>query len=264
MTENLPIKWDEELAKHANKIAATERPAVGRLAFRGGVMTYQGQSIPGNKLNVVILTHAKEHALYQNVIDQRPFDPNNPENPICFALAQEDGEMIPHPQALKKQAPSCADCQYNAWGSAPNGGRGKACKENRRLLLIPASAVVSRDPASGQMFAAPAGSVKKAESATASIPVTSVKNWANYTAQLAGEYQRPPWAMITEVSAVPDSRSVFKVNFAPVSHVAEAHLGDLMQRSQSSAAIIMTPYSQDANAAPAAATPGKPARTRKF
>lgn len=247
MTTNLPTKWDEELAKYATQQAAQERPAVGRIAFRGGVMTYQNSPIPGNKLNVVIVSTAKEHALYANVLENRQFDPNKPENPVCFALALGDGEMIPHPQAKAKKSDTCLNCKYNQWGSAPNGGRGKACKESRRMVVLPQSAVQVPYP-NGSTIPAEAGSVKKAAAASASIPATSIKNWANYTAQLAGEYRRPAWAMVTEVSLHPHAKTVFEVKFAPAGEVDQSHLGDLLARIDTANGIVMTPYAQESNA----------------
>lgn len=255
--ENLPTRWDEELAKHAQKIAQQERPAVGRLAFRGGVMTYQGQPVPGNKLNCIIVGSAKEHALYENVLQNRPFDPNKPENPTCYALSLTGEDMVPHAQAKQKMAPNCADCKYNAWGSHPGGGKGKACKESRRLIILPQSAVfIMKD---GQATLAPEGSIKKAEAAVASIPSTSLKNWANYTAQCATEFRRPPWAMLTEIAIYPHARTVFEVKFTALTTIPESFLGELLQRTQTAEAIIMTPYSQDSNA-----PPQQPMKNRKY
>ncbi len=247
MSTNLPTKWDEELAKHATKQAAVERPAVGKIGFKGGVMTYQNVPIPGNKLNVVIIAAAKENAYYPDA-----YDANNVKSPACFALALGDDPLAPHPQAQTKMAATCAECRYNAWGSDPKGGKGKACKENRRLVMVPQSAVLS-----GPNIPAAAGSVQKAESASASIPPTSLKNWANYTAQLAGEYRRPSWAMITEMSVIPNARSVFEVKFSPVGLVDDSHLGDLMARVETANSIVMTPYSQNAPSQPAQAQPNR-------
>lgn len=247
-TENLPVRWDEELAKYATQQASLERPAVGRIAFRGGVMTYQNQPIPGNKLDVVIVASAKEHALYQNVLDNRPFDPNKPENPICYALSLSGEDMVPHPQSKHKKAASCAECPFNAWGSAPNGSRGKACKESRRLVMVPRSAVSGSPDA-----------LKKAESATASVPVTSVKNWANYLAQLSTEYRRPSWAMVTEMAIIPNAKTVFEVKFSPSALVDASYFQDLLARVKTSEPIVMTPYPQESNAAPA-----QPLQGRKY
>lgn len=249
MTDNLPTKWDEELAKFARAQAALERPAVGRIGFKAGIMTYQGTPIPGNKLNVVIVASAKEHALYQNILDQRPFDPLKPEAPICYALSLSGENMVPHPQAVKPQAPSCAECPWNAWASDPKGGKGKACKESRRLLVLPSNAA-----------AGPIENVKKSEAAGCSVPVTSVKNWANYTAQLSGEYGRPTWAMVTEISVHPHARTVFEVKFAATARVDDQYLSELMQRSKASEAQVMTPYAE----ASAAAPPAQPQANRRY
>lgn len=248
-TDQLPVKWDEELAKYATKAAALERPAVGRLAFRGGILTYQNQAIPGNKLNVVIVASAHENALFQNVLDNRQFDPSKPEAPVCYALSVSGEEMVPHPQSKTKMAAKCSECKYNAWGSAPNGGKGKACKDTRRLVMIPQSAVTGQT--------ANAESVKKAEAATASIPVTSVKNWANYTSQLATEFRRPAWAMVTELSVHPHAKNQLEVKFTPAGMVEQAFLSDLMQRATNSEAIVLTPYSQESNAPPAQPQAGR-------
>lgn len=254
MTTNLPTKWDEELAKYAKQQAAQERPAVGRLAFRGGVMTYQGQAIPGNKLDVVIVASAKENALYSNVLERRAFDSNKPESPICYALSLTGSDMAPHPQSKQKMAAKCSECKYFAWGSNPNGGKGKACKESRRLIVLPRSAVI---PNPGQQLQP--DSVKKAEAATASIPATSIKNWANYTALLAGEFGRPAWAMVTDLSLHPHPKNQIEVKFAALGRVPDEFLGDLMQRVQSAETTILTPYAEGGNAEPA-----QPQQGRKY
>lgn len=55
--------------------------------------------------------------------------------PICTSL---NGD-VPDPGVPEQQSPSCATCKHNAWGSAPSGGRGKACQDHRKLavLLLP-------------------------------------------------------------------------------------------------------------------------------
>lgn len=261
MSENQLVKWDEELAKYAQKAAAMERPAVGRIAFRGGTMTYQGQPIPGNKLPVIILARAKEHALFKNVLENRQFNPSQVESPICFALSLNDeDEMIPHADAVQKMSPGCTNCQYNAWGSNPNGGRGKACKESRRLVVLPQSAVLVPPAPGMQLQSAPVGSVKKAEAATCSIPATSIKNWANYTAQLLGEYRRPSWAMVTEMSLHPHPKNQFEIKFAPLFEVPMEHIPELHQRVQTAESIVMTPYSPPQ----ANAQPQQPMQNRRY
>lgn len=247
MNDQLPVKWEEVLARQAKALAAQERPAVGKLAFRSGTMTYQGNVIPGNALNCIILLSVFEHALYQNVLDNKPFNPQNTEPPICFALAMpspdgEKPEMIPHAAAPAKKNPICSTCQYFAWGSDPKGGRGKACKEVRRMLLLGESAVWD---AQSQRFADPEGA-RKAEAATVSVPVTSVKNWANYAALVSGQHSMPPWAFITRLSCVPDPKTQFQIKFDIVRPIDASHYPALFERVQAAGSTLMTPYTPKA------------------
>jgi hypothetical protein len=254
---NQVVRWDEELAKHATKQASVERPAVGKISFRAGHMSYQNQPIQGNRLECIIIGAAHEHALYSNIIENRAFDPMKPESPTCFSLSLDGEAMVPHPQALRKipstgaqiqTGPDCTTCPYNAWGSDPKGGRGKACKEVRRMVILPKAAIMGE----------PIG-VRKSEAAVMSIPVTSVKNWANYTSLLAGQFRRPAWAMVTEVSVGPHARNQFEVKFAPVIEIGNEWLGELIERAKQAEQLLMTPY-----APPQAQATPQPMSGRKY
>lgn len=254
-TENAIVRWDEELARYAQQQASIERPAVGKISFRSGQMTYQNQPIPGNKLECIIISSAHEHALYANVVENRAFDPSKPESPICYALSATGENMVPHPQAAKKAAAECASCPYFAWGSAGPGKKGKACKEVRRMLVLPRSAVIGPDGKFGDPL-----QVRKSEAAVCSIPTTSVKNWANYTAQLSGQFRRPAWAMLTEISVVPDARTQFQVKFAPVAEIPTEFMQTIIERVTQSEAIVMAPYAIQSTAPP----PAQPLQQRKY
>ena len=51
----LPEDVLASLAQEAKAAAAVERPAVGRIGLKSGVMTYAGQPVAGNKMEAVIL-----------------------------------------------------------------------------------------------------------------------------------------------------------------------------------------------------------------
>jgi hypothetical protein len=109
--------------------------------------------------------------------------------------------MTPNAAAPQPQHSSCEGCPKNEWGSSPTGGKGKACRETRRLLIIPADAVTSAE------------SVKAAEIAALRPPVTSLKNYATYVQTVAASLRRPPLAVISEIAVVPDAKTQFKVTF---------------------------------------------------
>lgn len=224
------INWQDRLAEEAKAVASVERPSLSQISTRAGQLVYQGQPIPGNKLPCIVIASAWENRYYD-----KPFDPIKREAPKCFSLSIEGGkEMVPHPDVPQPQAESCEACPMYRWGSDPRGGKGKACKQVRRLALVPASAAVD-------------GSVKTAEIALISIPVTSAKNWANYVNNCAAEYSRPPWALITEITTQPDAKTQFQIKFTTKGLVGDEFLGDVQRRIESVNQILLTPYDMAGN-----------------
>lgn len=223
--EQLPVKWAEELAKQAKDVAASERPSVSRISFRSGIMTYMDQRIPGSKMDCIILDAMLIRAWYPN-----PFDPNKPEAPDCFAFGDQDEYLVPHEKSFKKQNETCIGCPQNEWGSAGNGRKGKACREMRKLVLMPAS--VLRE----------GGNIKTAELATADIPVTSIRYWASYVNLLASTEARPPWAVVTSLSCEPDPKTQIKINFDLVKSIEDKYLSELQARLVTARDILTIPY----------------------
>jgi len=222
MTEqdrSLPVNWEQELAKDAKAAAEAERPKLAAISLRGGIMAYEKVNIPGNKLNAIIIASVMEHRWYKD-----EFNPNKPSSPACFAFHDgTDGvPWMPHPDSAIPQADSCAMCPKNEWGSDRKGGRGKDCKEVRKLALL-------------------MGTEGK-EMALLSIPVMSVKNWSNYVNQVAASAKRPPWGVITEISVRPDPRSQFVVNFDLVDLIPEDKLGGVFGKLGLARDILNTPY----------------------
>lgn len=62
------------------------------------------------------------------------FDPKNIQPPVCVAIGQKEKELVPFADSPKKQSDDCASCPQNQFGS---DGRGKACKNQRLLALLP-------------------------------------------------------------------------------------------------------------------------------
>lgn len=226
-TTNVPVKWDEELAKHAKQAAALETPTTQNISVRGGYMTLNGQPVPNSELDVIIIASTFENQYYDPAF---PFDPDNLRNPVCFAMSTTGEDMVPDEKSTMKQNADCATCPQMAWKSDPIRKKGKACKEKRKLALLPA----------GQ--ATDAASIKKAELAILAIPVTSVKNWANYVNQISEEHQRPPFAMLTTIRARPHPRYQLEVSFELKGFVEEQYLGAVMDRIAPAQTLMMTPY----------------------
>lgn len=225
----LPEDLAAELALEAKDAAAKERPSVGRFSLKSGVMSYGGNPIPGNNLDVIIVGGA-----YRNVFYSGRYDPDNIVNPDCFALADEDDGMEPHENVSSPQHENCAECEKGQWGSDPNGGRGKACKQTRRLIVMPADVLESEDPAAA---------ILASELAIVDVPVTSVKNYANLVNSLAATINLPVWAVVTNLLVVPDARTQFKLNFTAMRPAGDADvLRSLKKRRDEALRIALTPY----------------------
>ncbi len=191
------VNYEELLANMAVVQSTMERPSGTTISTRSGVLSYNGTPCPGNKLPAIIIASVFSNTLYEG-----RFDPNNLSAPICFAYSENGEDMAPHPASAKPQSETCDLCPNNQWGSDPDGGRGKACKNGRVLALIPGDTKPDAVPT--------------AEIALLKPPVTSIKNYQTYVQKLAAVYNRPPLGVLTEISTVPDQKSQYKVVFTDI------------------------------------------------
>jgi hypothetical protein len=134
MTDNLPVSWEEQMKADAKSMLEAERPSIASMTFKSGVMAIADQPVVGNEITCVILGAVAENTWYKD-----RYDPNVKSIPACYAIGEGKADnLVPNEQSKEKQAVLCISCEKFEWGSDPNGGRGKACKERRRLAMIPA------------------------------------------------------------------------------------------------------------------------------
>lgn len=220
------VNWEEKLAGYAEEAAAEEAVQGNFLSVRAGQLAIDKTPCAGNVLDCVVIAHAYENAYYAG-----KYDPNNPKPPACYAIAVAEDEMRPHAKAPQKQADSCSVCPKNEWGSDPAGGRGKACKNIRRLALLPQDALDSADK------------VGKADVLHLKLPVMSVRNWSKYVNDVKAEVARPPFAVSTQIGTTPDAKSQFKVTFKLNFKVSEPEvLQALVGRHEREKEAIDFPY----------------------
>jgi len=238
-------QYDAKLAELARRTVQLEdTAAVGGnvINTRGGVLSYKKNPVPNNTLLCVVLDSTLVNAYYEE-----KFDPENPTPPDCFAISQEDAKkMVPHELAMHKQSDTCAKCKQNQWGSSDRG-RGKACKNSRRLILITEDMLESSD------------AVASAEAATMSIPPTSSGAWHTYVTQLESILHRPPLGVITEISIKPDAKDQFHIQFK---HSDTIDRGDIIEaliaKQEQVRAQLMRPFEpQEETAKPAKAAGNK-------
>lgn len=273
-TSTALVKWDEELAKQAQMAAAVEEStATGSFfSLKGGQLSFNDAPLPNNEMAVIILDGVLENVYYGS-----EYDPDNVQSPICFAFGRDEKTMEPHKvviEAGNSQAGAsgrCAECEMNQWGSAERG-RGKACRNSRRLAMIPGGTFEN-----GRFKPlTDAEQLEQAGIAYMKLPVTSVKGYAAFVKQIAGALKRPPHAIFTKVSVRPDPNTQFKVVFEPLTQVPDSLLGVIMKRHEEAKASIEFPYmpadeteapaprGKSGKAAPPARGKATPARNKRY
>lgn len=253
------VKWEEELAKQAAVASGMEdSTATGQFfSTKSGILAFNDAPLPGNEMAVIILD-----AILENVFYEGKYDPDSPQGPTCFAFGRDEKAMAPHKVVFEnetQQSGTCIDCPMNEWASAETG-RGKACRNTRRLAMIPAG-TFDRD---GKFKAfEDEDHFASAGIAFMKLPVTSVKAYAAFVKQVAGALKRPPHAIFTRVKVVPDPKTQFKVLFEPLKEVPNDLLGSVMARHNEAQALIefpYTPFDEDAAPAPAPRRASKAAK----
>jgi hypothetical protein len=236
---NLPAKWEEELAKQADMAAKAEANAGGGGKFfstRGGMLSFDDAPLPNNQMAVIIVDTIFENTYYEGV-----YDPDAPASPLCFAFGRDEDDMVPHvivTDAGNEQAADCGQCPMNEWGSA-DVGKGKACKNTRRLAMIPAGQFDRQ----GQFeMIEDIEHFETVDFGFMKLPVTSIKGYANFVKQVAGTLRRPPHGIVTKVRIVPDAKTQFKVVFEPMMNVPDEIMGAVMKRNEEAKTVIDFPY----------------------
>lgn len=231
------VNWEEQFATEAKEVAALERPAIGNIGFRGGVLTYGGAEIEGGEITGIPLAYTMEHTFYPD-----KWDPDDPQPPTCFAQALptdagRDGNlMVPHESVVAPVNPTCDGCSNLKWGSA-EGSAGKACKQIRKIAFIP----WTEDLTAEQIAAAEIGVAK--------IPVTSVKNWKKYINAISAKYSRPPWAVVATMTVKNHAKYQFTVNFADNFAISDNEmLAALNARIADVQTLLLTPYTYEEEA----------------
>jgi hypothetical protein len=182
MTEALPTtntadRIRAELLAMAKRVSA---PSSNKISTKGKLFTLPDGKSSTGPLNVVILDFVAVNSFYEGV-----YNPQNKSPPTCSAVSKDLDTMVPSASAPKPQGLNCNDCSKNAWGSG-NGGRGKACKNTRRLIVVPPD--FTKDTVPMTLYVSPTG----------------LKGWDAYIRRLVIEYTARPIDVTTTISFDPN------------------------------------------------------------
>ena len=217
-TENLPVSWEDQMAADAKDLMERERPALSFMSLKSGVMSIGGEPVPDNELDVIVVAVASEMVYYDT-----PYDSDVRAAPACYAIGDcRTEDLIPNSEVDSPVAESCVACPNFVWGSDPKGGKGRACKERRRLALLPADG--------------------SAELCILNIPGTSIKNWSNHVRTIVATTGLSPAAVVTKIKVKPHMKNQFEVLFSVVCDVPENLRGTVMAKRQVGMDAILQPY----------------------
>ena len=185
------ITWKEKALAKAKERTAI-RPVAGDstlISIKGGVFTFGGAPLP-EELNVIVLDELVENSRYAEKYIEGEF-----QTPICYALGEplstcsSESDLLsgmrPHEKAPEPQSTDCANCRWNQFGSADDGGRGKGCGNRRRLMVMAADRL---------------DDLENAMVATLRVPPTGLKIWDAYANWLYRIEELTPEYVVTRLS----------------------------------------------------------------
>lgn len=154
---------------------AVPPPAGRNISTKGKLFTFPDGKTHQGPIQAVVLDFRNFNRYYDAV-----YNAKDPKPPLCFAL-DKTIHLKPHAEAREPQHAQCEGCQWNEWGSAPSGSKGKACRNTVRLAVTPPDATAADDPY------------------ILTVSPTALKSWAKYVAELerAGKH---PIEAVAEIS----------------------------------------------------------------
>lgn len=194
MSENTDLtQYEEQLRRElAGLRNNVEAPSSNRISTKGKVFTLPGGKSSPGPLVAIVMDFIAINQYWSGVYNANVRSPAD-----CQAINRVLKELRPDPALSPKlQHATCDGCPKNAWGTGATG-KGKACKNQRKLLLI-----------------AP-DFTEKTEPMTLIVSPTGVKHWDKFVRDLASDHGAMPVQMVTEISFDPNQSYptlLFKLN----------------------------------------------------
>lgn len=167
-----------------------------------------------NELELVIVDFVSVNQYFD-----RPYDPDNPASPACFAISLVPRGMEPSNNSPATQCDNCDQCPQNVFGSALVG-KGKACKNTRRLAVLPENAD------------------DKSEIWILDVAPTSIKGFDGLVRTLTSG-QMMPFQIVTKVS-LDDSVDYAKLEFEALDALPLDRQAFFMEQRDKAAELLMT------------------------
>lgn len=192
-------KWGEAFGdQDRSAIRVTGAQSIGT---QGGTFTLGGED-QGDELSLCIVDWANLNIWYEG-----KWKPGVQRGASCFAVGRADCDGLVPDAELPPYHHECATCPHNEWGSDPEGGRGKACKNIVRLVVAHADDV--------RNGASPTG----VKTYYLNVPVTSVKEFMQLAAVI--EDKVPLCVLETTITIESGDTGGHVLHFEPAAPIFE-------------------------------------------
>lgn len=138
----------DQLRKELDTLKDRVDPPSGyMIGTKGKVFTLPNGASSDGPLTCVVLDWVTANTYFKGIYNPKDIQP-----PACFAIAREPAHAVPSDKSPDKQHDRCVGdienkgCPKNQWASDEQGGKGKACKNTRRLLIVPSDATAETPP----------------------------------------------------------------------------------------------------------------------
>lgn len=189
-----------------------EQAGVGKtLSIRNSKFKFEGADL-GNEISVILLDY-----VFVNQFFKGKFDPDNRQPPACFAMAENELDLVPLPSSpeIQNGGDPCESCWANEFES-DDAGRGKACKNGRRIAVMSAEAWEDDDFADY---------IDSEAVGYLTLPPTTNPTWRAYVNKLGKTAKLPVWGVITTLSFDPE------VDYPKLEFTATAKLQDILDEA---------------------------------
>ena len=179
-------------------------PTTKRITIKNGkLLLPDGTASPNGSADIIILTWRWMNRYFPNA-----YNPNNLTGAACWAVSNKPTGL--EPGGENPVHSDCDSCPKNQFGSAPNGGKGKACRNQAVLACVAGDG-------QGELF-------------TVTLAPTSIQGFSRHIMKLAGA-KIIPAQVITKLS-MDTSVTYPKYSFEATTTIGETDLLGILERQQ--------------------------------
>ena len=262
------VSYKDRMAALVATTKKAEAPAGGFLSTKGSRLSIGDVRLPGDMIRAIIVDYRKDNEFYPVA-----YDPTSKGSvPVCFAVVRPNEILTPWRQAKPDEdtrglvvdertqlvsdaaepqvaaGHGCDSCGMLEWGSAKlikgnrGSGKGKACRETRRLHLFAADQCTTPDD------------VARAPYMTLIPPPTSLGNFKRVANEASTVLGVPIFGVVVDIEVKPHDDYMFMVHYKIVEQIKDEGilLALLNRHEQIAMKPIVMPKASDGEAAKAA------------